>query len=273
MVSTYRPRFRRTLLTPSKERERIGQIVARSFGSMLEISGVTKRYQSDGVAVDALRGIDLTIGAGEMVAIMGPSGCGKSTLLHLMGALDTPTSGSVELEGRALGSLDDRARTTLRRDRLGFVFQFFNLVPVLSVAENVSLPAVVGRMPAAARAARLREVLADVGLEGYEDRLPSQLSGGQQQRVAIARALFNRPALLLADEPTGNLDHAAGLDVLTLFCGLHGAGQTVVIVTHDANVAAAAQRVVFLSDGQVVDDVRPQGARSLLRRLTALHPA
>jgi putative ABC transport system ATP-binding protein len=156
---------------------------------------------------------------------------------------------------------------------LGFVFQFFNLVPVLTVAENVALPAVVGRTPSSVRATRLAEVLADVGLEGYEDRLPSQLSGGQQQRVAIARALFNRPALLLADEPTGNLDHAAGLDVLTLFCGLHDAGQTVVIVTHDANVAAAAQRVVFLRDGQVVDDVEPQGARSLLRRLAALQPA
>jgi putative ABC transport system ATP-binding protein len=240
---------------------------------MLEITGVTKRYQSDGVAVDALRGIDLSIAGGQMVAIMGPSGCGKSTLLHLMGALDTPTDGSVQLEGRSLGDLDDKARTELRRTRLGFVFQFFNLVPVLTVAENVALPAVVGRTPTAMRQERLAEVLADVGLEGYEDRMPNQLSGGQQQRVAIARALFNRPALLLADEPTGNLDHAAGLDVLTLFCGLHDAGQTVVIVTHDANVAAAAQRVVFLRDGRVVDDVQPQGARSLLRRLTALQPA
>ena len=237
---------------------------------MLQVSGVTKQY---GDRVQALRGIDLAIGEGELVAIMGPSGCGKSTLLHLMGALDTPSSGEVQLRGRSLGALSDKQRTEARRTEVGFVFQFFNLVPVLDVAENIALPAIVGRVPATRRAARLQAVVAATGLEGLEDRLPNQLSGGQQQRVAIGRALFNEPALLLADEPTGNLDHRAGKEILDLFCRLHAGGQTVVIVTHDPAVAAAAERVVFLHDGRVVDDVRPRGARSLLRRLTALQPA
>lgn len=240
---------------------------------MLDVSGVTKSYRSDGVGVDALRGVDLLVGRGELIAIMGPSGCGKSTLLHLMGALDTPSEGTVSLNGRSLATLSDRERTRVRRDEVGFVFQFFNLVPVLTVAENIALPAVVGRKPAKERDRRLAELVPLVGLEGLERRLPNQLSGGQQQRVAIARALFNEPAVLLADEPTGNLDHAAGKEILDLFCTLHAAGQTVVIVTHDPAVAAAAQRVVFLHDGQVVADVQPRGARSLLRRLTALQPA
>ena len=237
---------------------------------MLEVSGVTKQY---GGGVDALRGIDLSIGAGELVAIMGPSGCGKSTLLHLLGALDTPTAGEVRLGSRSLGAMTDKERTEARRTDIGFVFQFFNLVPVLDVTENIALPAVVGKVPAKRRAERLQAVVAAVGLEGFEDRLPNQLSGGQQQRVAIGRALFNEPALLLADEPTGNLDHRAGKEILDLFCRLHAGGQTVVIVTHDPAVAAAAERVVFLHDGRVADDVRPRGARSLLRRLTALQPA
>jgi putative ABC transport system ATP-binding protein len=240
---------------------------------MLKVLGVTKSYRTDGVEVEALRGVDLAVGDGELVAIMGPSGCGKSTLLHVMGALDTPTGGYVELDGLPLGELNDRDRTEVRRTRIGFVFQFFNLVPVLTAAENIALPAVVGRTPSKERAARLEEVVAQVGLEGLESRLPSQLSGGQQQRVAIARALFNKPALLLADEPTGNLDHTSGKEILDLFCKLHAEGQTVVIVTHDPSVAAAAQRVVFLHDGLVVADVKPKGARSLLRQLTALQPA
>ena len=239
---------------------------------MLEVCGVTKSYRSGGNGIDALRGVDLTIGAGEFVAIMGPSGCGKSTLLHLMGALDTPTAGEVRLSGRSIGSLDDGARTAIRRDDVGFVFQFFNLVPVLTVAENIQLPSVVGRLAPRTRAARLAELVEQVGLGGFEDRLPTELSGGQQQRVAIARALFNRPSLVLADEPTGNLDHHAGKEILALFCRLHAEGQTTVIVTHDPAVAAAAQRVVFLHDGQVAADLRPSGPRSLLRRLSALQP-
>ena len=239
---------------------------------MLDVCGVTKSYTADGLTVDALRGIDLAVDDGEFVAIMGPSGCGKSTLLHLMGALDTPTAGTVALGGRTLSALSDRERTRVRRDDVGFVFQFFNLVPVLTAAENIALPAVVGRKPAKERSARLEEVVAAVGLAGLEGRMPNQLSGGQQQRVAIARALFNRPAVLLADEPTGNLDHASGKEVLGLFCELHRSGQTVVIVTHDPGVAAAAQRVVFLHDGKVVADVKPDGPGSLLQRLTALQP-
>ena len=240
---------------------------------VLEVSGVSKSYTTEGVTFDALRDVDLTIQAGELVAIMGPSGCGKSTLLHLMGALDTPSAGDIRLGDRSLGQLGDRDRTAVRRDDVGFVFQFFNLVPVLTVAENITLPAVVGKLAAGPRSERLAEVLREVGLEGLEHRLPTQLSGGQQQRVAIGRALFNRPALVLADEPTGNLDHASGREILNLFCTLHADGQTIVIVTHDPAVAAAAQRVVFLHDGQVVADVRPSGPRSLLRRLTSLQPS
>ena len=225
---------------------------------MLAVAGVTKAYAAEAATVHALRGIDLTIDEGELVAVMGPSGCGKSTLLHLMGALDVPTSGTVHLRGRSLGELDDRARTLVRRDEVGFVFQFFNLVPVLTVAENVALPAVVGRRPVRERAARLAEVLAWVGLGGMDRRLPSELSGGQQQRVAIARALFNRPAVILADEPTGNLDHASGQEIVDLFVRLNGDGQTVVIVTHDPDVATACRRAVTLHDGRVVaDELRP----------------
>ena len=187
---------------------------------MLAVSGVTKSYQADGLTVDALRGIDVNVSEGEFVAIMGPSGCGKSTLLHLMGALDTPTTGTVSLRGQTLSSMTDRERTRVRRDDIGFVFQFFNLVPVLTAAENIALPAVVGRKPAKQRAERLAEVIAAVSLAGLESRLPNQLSGGQQQRVAIARALFNRPAVLLADEPTGNLDSATGERVLDLLVTL-----------------------------------------------------
>ena len=240
--------------------------------AVLEVCGVSKSYHADGVTFDALRNVDLTIEAGDFLAIMGPSGCGKSTLLHLMGALDTPTSGDVSLGGRSLGGLDDAARTAVRRDDVGFVFQFFNLVPVLTVAENIALPAVVAKVAPKARTERLAEILDEVGLVGLEDRLPTQLSGGQQQRVAIARALFNRPTLILADEPTGNLDHASGREILALFRQLHASGQTIVIVTHDPAVAAAAQRVVFLHDGRIAADVRPAGPRSLLRRLTSLTP-
>lgn len=237
---------------------------------MLEVCGVSKSYKTDGVAFDALRNVDLAVERGDFLAIMGPSGCGKSTLLHLMGALDTPTTGEVRLAGRSLGHLDDRARTAVRRNDVGFVFQFFNLVPVLTVAENIALPAVVGKVAPKARADRLAEVIEEIGLSGLEARLPTQLSGGQQQRVAIGRALFNRPALVLADEPTGNLDHSSGRELLALFCQLRAAGQTIVLVTHDPAVAAAAQRVVFLHDGQVAADVRPSGPRSLLRKLTSL---
>jgi putative ABC transport system ATP-binding protein len=231
---------------------------------------LTKRYETDDVPVDALRGLDIAVERGEFVAIMGPSGCGKSTLLHLLGGLDRPTSGRVELEGADLAAMPDDELTTCRRDRFGFVFQFFNLIPVLTAAENVGLPSVIAKRDAAERSARVAGLLAQVGLAEHATKLPSQLSGGQQQRVAIARALCNEPAVLLADEPTGNLDHRSGLEIIDIVRGLHAQGQTIILVTHDPVVAAAAQRVVFLRDGVVADEVRPTGARSLLRKLTSL---
>jgi putative ABC transport system ATP-binding protein len=186
-----------------------------------------------------------------MVAIMGPSGCGKSTLLHLLGGLDVPTSGEVLLAGERLDSLSEARRAVLRRKEVGYVFQFFNLIANLSVADNVELPMLlVGRSPAEAHARR-DELLGRLGLAGYADRAPSELSGGEQQRVALARALANEPTVLLADEPTGNLDSAASAEVVALLGERHADGQTVVLVTHDPGVAATAGRVVRMKDGEI----------------------
>ena len=211
-----------------------------------------KDYALDGLAVHALRGVDLVVEGGQFVAVMGPSGCGKSTLLHLLGALDTPSSGDVLLEGESLSAMNDETLTRVRRHRVGFVFQFFNLVPVLTARENIALPAVIDGRASAAANARADELLDAFELNAERDKLPSQLSGGQQQRIAIARALMNEPAVVLADEPTGNLDYRAGVHVVEHFQRLHAGGQTTVLVTHNPAVAAVADRVVFLRDGQVV---------------------
>ena len=226
------------------------------MATVLRAQGLAKTYSGDGSDVLALRGVDLEVGAGEFVAVMGPSGCGKSTLLHLLGGLDRPTAGSIELNGRRVESLSEAAWAVLRRRELGFVFQFFNLVGTLTVAENVELPArLVGASSAEAR--RRREELLDrLGVSARADTLPSRLSGGQQQRVAIARALVNRPAVLLADEPTGNLDSASAAAVLGLLRELKAEGQTLVLVTHDARVAASSDRVLAMRDGLVVDETR-----------------
>jgi putative ABC transport system ATP-binding protein len=226
------------------------------MATVLRAQGLAKTYSGDGIEVLALRGVDLDVDAGEFVAVMGPSGCGKSTLLHLLGGLDRPTAGSIELDGRRVESLSEAAWAVLRRRELGFVFQFFNLVGTLTVAENVELPArLVGASSAEAR--RRREELLDrLGVSARADTLPSRLSGGQQQRVAIARALVNRPAVLLADEPTGNLDSASAAEVLGLLRELKADGQTLVLVTHDARVAASADRVLVMRDGLVVDETR-----------------
>ena len=224
-------------------------------------TGVTKAYDRGRPDLLALRGVDLSIAAGELLAVMGPSGGGKSTLLHLLGGLDTPTSGEVTVGGRRVDRLSESARAKLRRRHVGYVFQAFNLVSNLSVADNVELPVLLaGGSPAAARARR-HELLERVGLAGESAKSPGQLSGGQQQRVAIARALANQPAMILADEPTGNLDSAMARQVLELLADEHRAGQTVVLVTHDPRVAAAASRVVVLEDGRIVDqDADPQAA-------------
>ena len=227
--------------------------------SVLRARGLRKEYGKGEGLVRAVDGVDLDIGAGETVAVMGPSGCGKSTLLHLLGGLDRPSGGEVSLNGRRIDDIGEKALARMRRSAVGFVFQAFHLMEELTAVENVELSALLaGRSPRAARR-RAEELLERVGLVGRARFLPSALSGGQRQRVAIARALSNEPLVVLADEPTGNLDSAATLDVLRLFEGLHESGQTLVIVTHDARIAATADRLISMRDGAFVDETRLSG--------------
>ena len=228
---------------------------------VLEARGLAKTYDTGGAKVLALRGVDLAIEHGEFVAIMGPSGCGKSTLLNLLAGLDRPTAGEVRLDGERIDGLSETELARLRRRRIGFVFQFFNLMPTLSAVENVELPLLlVGRPRKDARRAA-NELLSELGIGDKHAAAPVQLSGGQQQRVALARALANAPDVVLADEPTGNLDSAAARDVLGLLRDARDRGQTLLLVTHDARVAAAADRVVTLRDGLVADETELQAAR------------
>jgi putative ABC transport system ATP-binding protein len=217
-------------------------------------SGVTKVYRTAALEVPALRGIDLVIEAGEFVAVMGPSGSGKTTLLNCLSGLDDIDDGQVAVEGADIHAMADGPRTAHRARSMGFIFQSYNLIPVLSAAENVELPLLlVGARPAEARA-RARDMLDRVGLAQRHDHRPNELSGGEQQRVAVARALVTQPAIVWADEPTGNLDsHMAG-SVLRLLQEVHAAGQTIVVVTHDASIARAAWRLVRMQDGLIVDD-------------------
>lgn len=222
--------------------------------TLIRCEEVVRSYAMGSAQVTAVRGVTLTINAGEYVALTGPSGCGKSTLLHLLGAVDSPTSGRVIIDGRDTSTMSDRDATDFRLRRIGFVFQRFYLMPTLTAAENVELPMAEAGMAKRARTARARELLGYVGLGDRIDHRPTQLSGGEQQRVAIARALANQPAVLLADEPTGELDADTGATLLQLFAQLNRDGTTLIFVTHDPVVAAAAQRVVRLRDGQVVRD-------------------
>jgi ABC-type lipoprotein export system ATPase subunit len=227
--------------------------------SVLRARGLRKEYGKGAGLVRAVDGVDLDIGAGETVAVMGPSGCGKSTLLHLLGGLDRPSGGEVSLNGRRIDNIGETALARMRRTDVGFVFQAFHLMEELTAVENVELSALLaGRSPRAARR-RAEELLEQVGLTDRARFLPSALSGGQRQRVAIARALSNEPLVVLADEPTGNLDSAATLDVLQLFESLHGSGQTLVVVTHDARIAATADRMISMRDGAFVDETRLTG--------------
>ncbi|MCW2886107.1 MAG: transporter ATP-binding protein [Streptosporangiaceae bacterium] len=229
------------------------------FGGVLQVRDLFKEHGQGQSLVRAVDGVDLEVPAGQMLAVMGPSGCGKSTLLHLLGGLERPTDGEVWLSGQRIDTLSERALARLRRRSVGFVFQAFHLVEELSAVENVELPALLaGGSPRAARH-RATFLLERVGLADRARHLPWELSGGQRQRVAIARAMANEPLVLLADEPTGNLDTAATLDVLRLFEGLRAAGQTLVIVTHDERVAATADRLVSMRDGMFVDDTRLAG--------------
>jgi len=217
---------------------------------------LTRVYQAGDVAVHALRGVDLRIDAGEYVAVMGPSGCGKSTLMNTLGCLDSPSGGTYELLGQDVSRLSGDELATVRNRTLGFVFQDFNLLPRTTAVENVELPLLYGTTPPAEQHARARAALARVGLGGREASTPTQLSGGQQQRVAIARALVTEPALLLADEPTGNLDSQTSIDILALLREQHARGLTIVMVTHDNEVGAQAERILLMRDGQVVEDRR-----------------
>jgi putative ABC transport system ATP-binding protein len=228
---------------------------------LVELRGITKIYGTGQAAVRALRGIDLAVHDGEFVAVMGASGSGKSTCMNIVGCLDKPTSGSYLFRGVDVAGFSRRERALLRRRWIGFVFQGFNLLPRTSALENVELPLMYRGMPAAERHQLAAAAMREVGLTGWEHHTPAELSGGQQQRVAIARAIVTRPALLLADEPTGNLDSARSLEIMELLTGFNrDAGITIVMITHEAEIAAYARRVVRFADGMVVSDVPGQGA-------------
>ncbi len=227
---------------------------------VLSARDVRRDYPVAGEPVHAVRGISLDIHQGEYVALVGPSGCGKSTLLNLLGAIDRPTAGSITIAGRDVSRVADAEATRFRLTQVGFVFQRFYLMPTLTAAENVELPMAEAGVPRAGRQARVMELLGYVGLAGRAGHRPFQLSGGEQQRVAVARALANRPALLLADEPTGELDARTGAEMIEMFARLNADGTTLVVVTHDEDLAKAAKRVVHLRDGEIVDDSGATGA-------------
>lgn len=243
---------------------------------ILEARDLVKRYPVGSGSLEALRGVSLTVAQGEFVAIMGASGSGKSTMLHLLGGLDRPTSGDVVIDGVNISQLDDEEATVTRRAKTGFVFQFFNLIPLLNVAENVALPFLIAGGSLGEHSARVDEVLETVGLGGKAGYSPDQLSAGEQQRVALARALATAPAILLADEPTGNLDYTTGSEILhLLWDSCHRLGQTIVLVTHDARAAAYADRVLVVRDGVILDEIelgrrQEHEARPLIERLAAL---
>jgi putative ABC transport system ATP-binding protein len=236
---------------------------------IVRLTKVTKTYTAGEIQVHALVDVDLTVERGEMVAIMGPSGSGKSTLMNVVGCLDRPTRGSYRFEGREVATLEKRELSALRLSAFGFVFQGFQLIARTSALENVALPLVYADVPAAERRQRAMEALARVGLAGRENHTPAQLSGGQQQRVAIARALVNRPRLILADEPTGALDTRTSVEVLGLLQSLHKSGITVVLVTHEPDIAAYADRRLVVRDGRIRSDER-QGAHDAMADLAGM---
>lgn len=242
--------------------------------STLEARALRKQYQLGEHTVDALAGVDFTVEKGEFVAIMGPSGSGKSTLLHLLGGLDKPSDGEVNLAGRRLSILDDKEATLVRRHNVGFVFQFFNLLPTLTAEENVALPLIIDGQNLRKHRERIDSVLELVGLADRARHRPDQLSGGEQQRVSVARALVTEPAIVLADEPTGNLDSKTGMAIMDLLRrSCDELGQTTVVVTHDPRAAAYADRVVFLGDGKIVGTVSYDRADEMEHRLRLIMEA
>jgi putative ABC transport system ATP-binding protein len=230
--------------------------------AVLEARGLRKVHGGGAAAVVALRDVDLELGHGEFLAVTGPSGCGKSTLLNLLGGLDRPTAGEVRLHGERVDGAGEARRARLRRTEVGFVFQFFNLIDNLTIADNVELPALLAGVPAREARRRAAELLARLGLAEAAGRAPGAMSGGQQQRVAIARALVNRPSVLLADEPTGNLDSAAAREVVGFLRKRADEGQAIVLVTHDLRVASAARRVIRMRDGAIVGEADLEGAEA-----------
>jgi putative ABC transport system ATP-binding protein len=236
----------------------------------VEGRGLARRYGEGSTAVDALRGVDIDVKAGELVAVMGPSGSGKSTLMHILAGLDQPTAGTVTIAGTEITGLDDSQLTRLRRKHIGFVFQFFNLLPMLNAEENVLLPlSIAGEKP---DRAWLDDLLEKMGLDKRRDHRPAELSGGEQQRVAIARSLVSRPTILFADEPTGNLDSKTGGEILDLIRdSVDSYGQTTVMVTHEPRAASTADRILFLSDGLIVKELREGTAADVLAVMSSLH--
>jgi putative ABC transport system ATP-binding protein len=224
--------------------------------ALIETRDLWKTYVMGSEEIHALRGVSIEIERGEYVAIMGPSGSGKSTLMNLIGCLDTPSQGTYLLNGKQVGSMNDNELAHIRNQEIGFVFQTFNLLPRASALQNVELPLVYAGVPAGERHGRARTALERVELASRMTHRPNELSGGQRQRVAIARALVNNPSILLADEPTGNLDSKTGMEIMALFAKLHESGNTIVLVTHEADVAAYAHRVIHVRDGQVEKDVK-----------------
>jgi putative ABC transport system ATP-binding protein len=240
-----------------------------SNGAVVVAQDLSRRYGEGDTAVDALRGVSVDIARSELTAVMGPSGSGKSTLMHILAGLDKPTAGSVAIDGVELTTLDDNALTKLRRQHIGFVFQFFNLLPMLDAEENIKLPlAISGEKP---EEGWFDALVKSVGLTDRLSHRPAELSGGQQQRVAIARALISRPTVLFADEPTGNLDSKTGGEILELLNrSVQEMGQTIVVVTHDARVAAIANRVLFLADGLIVREARGVSAHDIVEAMEQL---
>jgi putative ABC transport system ATP-binding protein len=241
--------------------------------AVVEAIGLGKVHGRGDAAVTALEDVDLAVAHGEFVAVTGPSGCGKSTLLNLIGGLDAPTSGEVRLSGERIDRAGEARRARLRRTEIGFVFQFFNLILNLTVRDNVELPALLAGVPSREARRRTGELLERLGLAEAGERVPGDLSGGQQQRVAIARALVNRPSLLLADEPTGNLDSNAAREVMSVLRERHREGQTIVLVTHDLRIASTADRVVSMRDGRIAAETllgEAAGVEDPLARLVAL---
>lgn len=223
---------------------------------VIKIRNITRDFPLGSETVKVLKGIDLDIERGEYVALMGPSGSGKSTLMNLLGCLDTPTSGSYELNGKDVSSMSDDELAEIRNKEIGFVFQTFNLLPRTTALENVALPMIYAGASKAARTERAKEVLTNVGLADRMDHKPNQLSGGQRQRVAVGRALVNSPSIILADEPTGNLDSKTSVEIMNLFNEIHKAGNTVILVTHEEDIADNAHRIIRLRDGKVESDTR-----------------